>query len=503
MEAGDLPEDLESLKSKISSNLNNLNQRSTVFDDIIKDYNILYKKYTEIQLRNEGNQRMNKVRAENLQDKEELEKLKEDYLTIKKANEEYIEKTNKYIQDIMNLKQQLEIKEKRITGYFTENGALKQQNYTLDKNNKELSEINKNNIKKIADLEKGNQKYQIDHRKLIDIAGKMHMEIQKLKNQILELQEHSGKKPETIKNEKPVNAKHSVDLKIPKQLIYKQKIHQNGITNINFNKSGSSYLTIGEDSNIHVYDSTKNKETNSFNDNSKKFIGACYDHKEELIFAGVDDRTAKLWSLKNNELLNTFSGHNNDLNCIKSFNCNEYGLTGSSDIIKQWDFNTRNLMRKFKSDKECHSMDIEPNDSFILCGQLDGTVKMWGTNDEQEKCFSIHKDKVINIKIINNDSFLTLGKDKTIKLFDMKNEKVLFTIDESKIPDINERSIAVSPDKKCFAVGSNKGFIYFVNINDGKIIGNFNNGSVTTLNWNPNNSLLYIGDPNGFLSIWK
>ena len=208
--------------------------------------------------------------------------------------------------------------------------------------------------------------------------------------------------------------------------------------------------------------------------------------------------------MKNNELLHTFSGHNNNINCVNSFNYNEYGLTGSSDkTVKQWDFNTKNLMRKFKLDNECHSIDVGPNDSYILCGQVDGTVKMWGTNDEQEKSFIIHKDKVINIKILNDNKFLTLGKDKTIKLFDMKNEKVVYTIDESKIPEINERSIAISPDKKLFAIGSKKGLIYFINIIDGKISANINNGSVTTLNWNPHNSHLYIGDSNGFLSVWE
>ncbi len=501
----------DDLKSKISSKLNSLNQRSIVFDNIINDYNILYKKYTEIQLRNEGNPYMTKLKIDNVQDQGELEKLKEDYLKIKKEKEEYIVKVNNYVQEKLDLlktieekDKKIEAKDKKINGILIENHSLKEQFKKLNQDISELTETKIKHEKLLATLKKSNQRYQIDYRKLIDNSGKMHMEIENLKNKILELQANKDKKPENIKSEINTSRKYSSEIKIPKQLIYKQKIHNNDITNINFNKSGSSYLTIGEDSIIRVFDITKNNETNSFADSSKKFIGACYDHKEELLFAGVDDKTANLWSLKNNELLHTFSGHNNNINCVNSFNYNEYGLTGSSDkTVKQWDFNTKNLMRKFKLDNECHSIDVGPNDSYILCGQVDGTVKMWGTNDEQEKSFIIHKDKVISIKIINDNNFLTLGKDKTIKLFDMKNEKVVYTIDESKIPEINERSIAISPDKKLFAIGSKKGLIYFINIIDGKISANINNGSVTTLNWNPHNSHLYIGDSNGFLSVWE
>ena len=40
----------------------------------------------------------------------------------------------------------------------------------------------------------------------------------------------------------------------------------------------------------------------------------------------------------------------------------------------------------------------------------------------------------IDIRILNNNSFLTLSKDKSIKLFDLRKEEAIYTIDESKIP---------------------------------------------------------------------
>lgn len=512
-------EQVNILKSKISYNLNNLNKSSQVFDDMINDYNTLYQKYIDIQFRTEPSQRLNSIQVSKIEnlinpDESELEKkyklLQDEFVKLKSTNEKNIETINENVKQIMELKNTINVKDKNIDRYSAENSVIKQQHIAADKKNKELSEINQKNLKIINDLTKHNQKLQIDHKKLIDNSGKMYMEIEKLRNKLLELQEQSIIKASQYIEESSKSKIYNSEINlnknkgnIPKSLLFKQKIYNNPINSIYFNNSGKSYLIIGDDNSIHIYDTAQKNETNRFSDFQNKISEACFDYKEELIFAGSYDKTLKLYSLKDNQLLNTFSGHNNCINCVKSFNRNEYGLTGSSDnTIRQWDFNTKNLMRKYNCNNECHSMDIAPDDSFILSGHLDGSVKMWGNGDTYEKNFNLHEDKVMNIKIIRNDLFLTLGKDKKIKLFDLRNEKDIYTIDESLIPDWIDNSVAISPDKKIFAIGSKKGLVYFVNLNDGSINSKINNGSISTLNWRPHNSQIYVGDSNGFLSIW-
>ena len=46
---------------------------------------------------------------------------------------------------------------------------------------------------------------------------------------------------------------------------------------------------------------------------------------------------------------------------------------------------------------------------------------MWtGDINKQSKLFKIHDDRIFAIKIVKDNSFLSLGKDKKIKLFDKK-----------------------------------------------------------------------------------
>ena len=517
---------------------------------MINDYNTLYTKYINIQLMAEQNQRFNKLQLMKVQenvskmDPAELEQaynsLQEEFLKIKNSKEETLVNLTKNLQTIMDLKSKLDLKEKKIMGLTTENASLKSQNMLLDKRNKELNEISQKQEKELIDIKKEKTKIETEHKKLLDKTGKMLMEIELLRNKLLELQENTINKmndyneliqsakqkqmaadlyfnekseeyKKTKKEDDNLNEKFgfSEEVKIPNNVKYRQKIHNKVITSINFNNFGSSYITTGADYVIKVFDAAKNIETNVFSGFSSAVSEACFDHTEQLLFAGSLDKTAKLWSLRNNKLLNTFNGHIDYINCVKSLNAQQRGITGSSDrTIREWDYNTNKETRKLSCVSACHALGIAPDDSFIISGHLDGTIKIWvpNNNKQPEHIFdSLHDDKVLDIKMIKNDTFISLGKDETIKLFDIRKEQAIFTLTSSKIPQYCESSIAVSPDKKYCAIGSTKGSISIINLTDGNVestINNKGNGAIKGLCWRPFNSQIYVGDSMGYLTIW-
>ena len=539
--------DKEEIKKKISESLENLNQSSQVFENMINDYKILYDKYINIQILAEQNQRLNSIQISKVQenvskmDPDQLQQaystLHEEFMKAKNSKEETLVNLTKNLQTIMDLKGKLEQKDKKINALSAENSALKQQNMLLDKRNKELNEINQTQEKELLDAKKKKQKIETEHKKLLESTGKMLMEIELLRNKVLELQENNINKmnnyneliesakqkqmaadmyfqekqeqfKETNKNNLDLNEKFgsSEEVKIPNKLKFKQKIHNKVITSITFNNFGSSFITTGADYITRVYDAAKNAETNTFSGFSSSVSEACFDHTEQLVFAGSLDKTAKLWFLKNNKLLSTFTGHIDYINCVKCFHAQQRGLTGSSDrTIREWDFNTKNLVRKYNCVSGCFSLAISQDDSQIISGHLDGTVKLWSNSDKPDKVYDLHEDKVMQIKIIKNDQILTLGKDETIKLFDIRKEQPIYTITNNKIPQYCESSIAISPDNKYFAVGSTKGTIYIVNLLEATVQDTINNkGSspINSLSWRPFNSQIYVGDSSGYLTIW-
>jgi len=300
----------------------------------------------------------------------------------------------------------------------------------------------------------------------------------------------------------------SEEVKIPTKVKFKQKCHSRVITSITFNSMGSSYITSGADYIVRIYDATKNTETNVFSGFSASVSEACYDHTETMVFAGSLDKTAKLWSIKNNKLLNTFTGHIDYINAVKSFNAQPKALTGSSDrTIREWDFNDLKLIKKYNCVSACYSLGMSPDDSFFLSGHKDGSVRLWATgSDKPDKIFNIHDDQVSRLEMLKNDfQFISVSKDETIKLFDIRKEQTIYTLNDSQINQRIESSIGISSDKKYFAVGSVKGTIYIVRINDFKIESKFNNKSTNNIvacTWRPYNSQIYLGDSGGYLTIW-
>jgi WD40 repeat protein len=437
----------------------------------------------------------------------------------------------------MEIKTKLEQRDKQIVSLSTENSALKQQNMLLDKRTKELNTLLQSKEKELLELKKAKKKKDEDHNKLLDYSGKMVVEIEFLRNKVLMMKEkeinnmndynqmmesakqkqmaadmYFQEKQEKFQENNKDNENlreiigSSEEVKIPNKLKYKQTFHTKVITSINFNNFGSSFITTGADHIIRVYDAAKTTETNVFSGFTGSVTEACFDHTEQLLFAGSLDKTAKLWALKNNKLLNTFTGHIDYINCVKSLNAQQHGLTGSTDrTIREWDYTTKTMVRKFNCISACHSLAIAPDDSFILSGHKDGTVKLWASNDKPEKVFDLHDDTVLQIKMIKNDQILTLGKDETIKLFDIRKDQPIYTINQNKIPQYCESAIAVSPDKKYFAVGSTKGTIYIVKLNDGTVADTIENKSrnpILSVRWRPYHSQIYVGDGSGYLTIW-
>ena len=258
-----------------------------------------------------------------------------------------------------------------------------------------------------------------------------------------------------------------------------------------------------------LLETAKNTEIFKFDKFDSIISEACFDKSNQFIFIGSFDSTVKLINAQNSNLISNFSEHANGVNCVKCYNLKEKGISGSSDnTIKEWDFDTKKLLQELNYKNPCYALCISSNDNFVLSGHGDGVVNMWtGDNQKEAKLFKLHDDRIIDIKIINENSFVSLAKDKKIKLFDIRNEKEIYTInEEDKIKDISESNIAISPDKIHFAIGSKEGNVYIININKGEIENIINNnngrGEVKSLSWNNLNNNMYIGDSNGFISIW-
>ena len=537
-----LPDQIE-LKTKLYNKLKILNLKTSGYDEIISNYQKLLEKYLNTRSYAENSELSRSLNlGTNIisMDQSELAKnlkiLQNELNKSKMTNQENLENLNKNLLYTMNLNEKVNKYEKELSQLKPENETLKQRNEVLEKRIKELNEITKNQEKEINDLKTIKEKLEKENFLLKETGNKLLVDNKLLTTKILSIQEDTMQKMneynellESAKQKKKAadlyfseksesfskNTKKKLpnymvnveEVQIPKKLKLHYKPHSKGITSLTFNSFGSNFITTGSDNFIKLWDTSKNSETAIFSGFTGGVTEACFDHSEQFLFAGSMDKSAKLWSLKNNKLLNTFTGHIDYINSVKSLYSSERGLTGSSDrTIREWDFNTLKLVNKYNGVSIVQCLSVAPDDSFILSGHKDGTVKLWSNSEKAEKIIDLHDDGVIRIEMLKNDNqFLTLGNDLTIKLYDLRKENSIYVINDRIIPQYCQSSISISSDKKYFAVGSSKGTIYIVKLNDGTVADTIENKSrnpILSVRWRPYHSQIYVGDGSGYLTIW-
>ena len=541
------PNQLE-LKNKLYNKLMEQNKSSEAFANIIENYNKLYRKYLDYRLNSSDKDIKNylyneleKDQIKNLDKKllqKNLSKLQEDNRNLK---EKFEENQNQYTEQ---LKKNLEVNDElnKVKNQYQETlqkyNEIKTRFEATDKRCKDLDKISNEQEKIINDLKKKNSKLENDVKKLTESINKLLIDNKLLTNKILSLQndqmekineyneliesaKQKKKAADMYFNDSQSNFEKNVNknvpqfmntsvesVEIPSKLQYKFKFHNKSITSICFNGFGSNLITTGADNFIKIIDTSKNQEAAVFSGFASSVTDACFDRGEQLLFAGSLDKTAKLWNLKNSKLLTTFTGHIDYINAVYNLHTQEKGLTGSSDrTIREWDFNQLKLTRKFNCTSACHSLCVASDDSYILSGHMDGTVRVWTSNEKPDQIIDLHDDNVIRLEILKGENqFLTLSKDFSMKLFDLRKNQAIYTVNDSKIPQYCESQISVSTDKKYFAVGSTKGNIYVINLLDGSLQKTINNKStnpILSLAWRPFHSQLYVGDNAGYLTIWK
>ena len=541
------PNQLE-LKNKLYNKLIEQNKSSEAFINIIENYNKLYKKYLDYRLNNSDKDMKNYLYSELEKDQiksldkkvlqKSLSKLQEDNRNLK---EKFEENQNQYTEQ---LKKNLEVNDElnKVKNQYQETlqkyNEIKTRFEATDKRCKDLDKISNEQEKIINDLKKKNSKLENDVKKLTESINKLLIDNKLLTNKILSLQndqmekineyneliesaKQKKKAADMYFNDSQTNFEKNINknvpqfmntsvesVEVPSKLQYKFKFHNKSITSICFNGFGSNLITTGADNFIKIIDTSKNQEAAVFSGFASSVTDACFDRGEQLLFAGSLDKTAKLWNLKNSKLLTTFTGHIDYINTVYNLHTQEKGLTGSSDrTIREWDFNQLKLTRKFNCTSACHSLCVASDDSYILSGHMDGTVRVWTSNEKPDQIIDLHDDNVIRLEILKGENqFLTLSKDFSMKLFDLRKNQAIYTVNDSKIPQYCESQISVSTDKKYFAVGSTKGNIYVINLLDGSLQKTINNKStnpILSLAWRPFHSQLYVGDNAGYLTIWK
>jgi WD40 repeat protein len=106
-------------------------------------------------------------------------------------------------------------------------------------------------------------------------------------------------------------------------------------------------------------------------------------------FAGLQDRTLKLWDLYTGETIRSFLGHEDTIHAVALASDDRRALSGSADrTLRLWDVSTGQLLHSFTGHAgPVIAVSICPDGRFAVSGSRDRTLRLWDL--EERTCQAV------------------------------------------------------------------------------------------------------------------
>ncbi|KRZ94020.1 Autophagy-related protein 16-1 [Trichinella sp. T8] len=217
---------------------------------------------------------------------------------------------------------------------------------------------------------------------------------------------------------------------------------------------------------------------------------ADFDLNGSLVLAGSNDFATRIWSVADQRLRHSLTGHSGKVLCAK-FVTGGRVITGSHDrTIRIWDLQGRSCYRTLLSASTCYDLVAVGNSqSMLISGHFDKKIRFW-----DDRCQHVVKDmqvggKITSLDIANDDvNLLCTTREDLIYCIDLRQclVKRSFGADGFKIGYDFVRG-KFSPDSHYCICGSADGNVYIWNAMSGKletVLTNGHSSCVIASMWN-------------------
>ena len=176
------------------------------------------------------------------------------------------------------------------------------------------------------------------------------------------------------------------------------------------------------------------------------------------------DKTLKVWDLKNESELYTLKGHSSAVNAVAVTPDGLYAVSASSDhSLKLWDLNKGVEQRTFTghSDK-VNAVTVIPNGSYVVSASNDKTLKVWDLNTGIELCTLNGHTGFVNAVTVTPDGsrIISVSYDKTIKVWDLQTRSILASFSA----DACLTHCTITPDGLTIVAGDELGQVHFLRL---------------------------------------
>ncbi|GAA6615277.1 protein kinase domain-containing protein [Scytonema sp. NUACC26] len=227
----------------------------------------------------------------------------------------------------------------------------------------------------------------------------------------------------------------------------------------------------------------------------------------ELLASGSDDKTIKIWNLRNKKEIRTLKGHKEFVYSVTlSADSQTLASGGKDNTIKIWNVNTGQVIRTLTGHSSyVNSVSLSADGQTLASGSYDTTIKVWNLKIGQEiHTLKGHEGEVLSVAISPDGQTLASGStDRTVKIWNVKTGKLLRTL-TGHLGDVN--AVAISPNQKIVASVSDDRTIRVWNLNTGRelrppLIGH--SADVNAVAFSPDSEKIATGSDDTTVRIWN
>lgn len=148
---------------------------------------------------------------------------------------------------------------------------------------------------------------------------------------------------------------------------------------VRFN-AGEELLAAGSQSGtLKIWDLEAAKIVRTLTGHKSNVLGLDFHPYGDFVASSSSDTKVKLWDVRRKGCIYTYTGHTAPVQCIQFSPDGRWLLTGGDDcVIKLWDLAMRKLLHEFKNHKGAITgIEFHPVEFLMASGSKDKTVKFW------------------------------------------------------------------------------------------------------------------------------
>jgi len=198
--------------------------------------------------------------------------------------------------------------------------------------------------------------------------------------------------------------------------------HKAGIKDITFSIDGKRLISTALDNSIKIWN-VRAKSMVEDLECTGQCLSLAMSPEGDYISTGFDDKTIKIWSFPEFELVQTLTGHSGDVFRLA------YGQDGSvmasactKGEINLW--REEASLNLIKNNRSCNALAIHTGEQVLIGGGDDLSIRLWDLQNDTliKKIDSAHTSS-INALAITPDGrfFISAGSDKRIKIWKLSD----------------------------------------------------------------------------------